>query len=241
MKDSVILVTGGSQGIGRAIVEKLSDRGPVAFTYRSNEEAAEEVVAATGGAAEAFRFELRDRERPQALVEEIESTLGPIDGLVNNAGMERSEILAMSSFDSWDEVIDTNLGGAFRMCRAVLRVMVSRRRGSIVNISSLSALRGVSGQSAYAASKAGLLAMTRCLAREMGRRDIRVNAVIPGYVATGMTAHLPAAAVEQLRDPEVLKRGVAPEDVADTVAFLLSDESAATTGQSLIVDAGNMA
>ena len=111
----------------------------------------------------------------------------------------------------------------------------------ILRISSLSALRGVSGQAAYAASKAGLLAMTRCLAREMGRRDIRVNAVIPGYVATGMTAHLPAATVEQLRDPEVLKRGVTPEDVAGTVAFLLSDEASATTGQSLIVDAGNMA
>ena len=241
MAERVILVTGGSRGIGRAIVEKMSQRGPVAFTWHSNEAAAQEVTEATGGVAKAFHFDLRNRERAQELVTEVESAMGPIDGLVNNAGMERSEILAMASFDSWDEVIDTNLGGAFRMCRAVLRSMVSRRRGSIVNISSLSALRGVSGQAAYAASKAGLLAMTRCLAREMGRRNIRVNAVIPGYVATGMTAHLPEQTVEQLRDPEVLKRGVTPEDVAGTVAFLLSDDSMATTGQSLIVDAGNMA
>ncbi|MEM1182601.1 MAG: SDR family oxidoreductase [Acidobacteriota bacterium] len=241
MQDTVILVTGGSRGIGRAIVERLARRGPVAFTWRSGEDAAKEVVEATSGVAKAFQFDLQDRQRPESLIKEVEAELGPLYGLVNNAGMERSEILAMASFDSWDEVIDTNLGGTFRMCRAALRAMVSRRRGSIVNISSLSAIRGVSGQAAYAASKAGLLAMTRCLAREMGRRSIRVNAVIPGYVATDMTSHLTEATVEQLRDPEVLKRGVTPDDVAGTVAFLLSEDSMATTGQSLIVDAGNMA
>lgn len=241
MRDTVILVTGGSRGIGRAIVERLAQDGPVAFTWRSDEAAAQEVCEVTAGVARAYHLDLKDRGRPEALIKAVEADMGPVDGLVNNAGMERSEILAMSSFDSWDEVIDTNLGGTFRMCRAALRAMVSRRRGNIVNISSLSAIRGVSGQAAYAASKAGLLAMTRCLAREMGRRDIRVNAVIPGYVATGMTAHLSESVVEQLRDPEVLKRGVTPKDVAGTVAFLLSDDSAATTGQSLIVDAGNMA
>lgn len=238
----VILVTGGSRGIGRALVEHLVNSGhSVGFTFHTRDEAAVEVVEATGGSARAYQFALADRDRPETLFNEIEADLGPVTGIVNNAAIERSELLAMSSDASWDEMMDHNLGGAFRICRAGLRRMVSRRRGAIVNVASLSALRGVAGQAAYAASKAGLLAMTRCLAREMGRRGIRVNAVVPGYLPTEMTAHLDEATVSRLRAPECLPSGTSPESVAATIAFLLSDAAGAITGQTVVVDAGNTA
>src|SRR4029079_4820864 len=133
---------------------------------------------------------------------------------------------------------DTNLGGLFRCCRAVLRGMMVRRHGAIVNIASLSALHGVAGRAAYAAAKAGILGLTRSLAREVGKRGVRVNAVVPGFVATDLTAGLPEAPVAHLRAGECLARGVRPEDVAQAVAFLLSDRAAGITGQALVVDAG---
>jgi len=243
MSDDVILITGGSRGIGRALVEILTSEGRrVAFTYHVREDAARELEGEVGAdRARGYQFALADRGRPEALVERVETELGPIAGLVNNAAIESSQLLAMMSDATWDEILDHNLGGTFRMTRAVLRRMVSLRRGSIVNVASLSALRGVAGQTAYAASKAGLLAMTRCLAREMGRRRIRVNAVVPGFVATEMTAHLDEATVTRLRDPECLPDGTGPDAVAATIAFLLSDRAAAITGQTVVVDAGNTA
>ncbi|HEX3553767.1 MAG TPA: SDR family oxidoreductase [Thermoanaerobaculia bacterium] len=233
-----VLVTGGSRGLGRAIVAALAAEpgARVAFTFSASEAAAREVEAATG--ARAFPFELRDRTRADDLVAEVEAALGPLDGLVNNAGLRRESLLALTSDADWDAVVDANLGGLFRCCRAVLRGLMVRRRGAIVNVSSLSALHGVAGQGAYAAAKAGILGLTRSLAREAGRRGVRVNAVVPGFVATDLTAGLPAAAVAQLRAGECLARGVQPEDVARAVAFLLSDRAAGITGQSLVVDAG---
>jgi 3-oxoacyl-[acyl-carrier protein] reductase len=239
---SVIMVTGGSRGIGRAIVEALVEQGKtVAFTWRSAEDEAARVAESSHKLAHPFHLDLADRGRPAELVSEIEERLGVVDGLVNNAGIQRSELLAMTGDESWDEVIDVNLGGAFRCCRAVLRSMVSRRRGAIVNVASLSAVHGVAGHSAYAASKAGMIAMTRCVAREMGKRSIRVNAVVPGYVETDMTASLPEQAVAQLRASEVLRCGTSPAAVAEAVLFLLSDRAAAITGQVLTVDAGTTA
>lgn len=236
-----VLVTGGSRGLGRAVVEALTASGKapeaaVAFTWNSDEAAARAVAEATG--ARAFRLDLRDRARPDDLVEEVETALGPLEGLVNNAGLRRESLLAMTSDEDWDAVLDSNLGGLFRCCRAVLRGMMVRRRGSIVNVSSLSALHGVAGQGAYAASKAGILGLTRSLAREAGKRGVRVNAVVPGFVATDLTAGLPEAAIAHLRAGECLACGVRPEDVARAVAFLLSEAAAAITGQSLVVDAG---
>ncbi len=178
-----VLVTGASRGLGRAIAELLFDRGhAVALTWRSDSSGADAAVARAPERGRSFRLDLRDRDRPKTLVLEIERELGPIVGLVNNAGIQHSRLLAMTSDDDWDAVLDTNLGGTFRCCRAVLPGMVRRRRGAIVNIASLGAERGVAGQSAYAASKAGVLALTRCLAREMGgaqhpgqRRGARVR------------------------------------------------------------------
>jgi 3-oxoacyl-[acyl-carrier protein] reductase len=233
-----VLVTGGSRGLGRAIVEALAGEppGPLAFTWNADETAARRVEETTG--ARAFRLDLRDRARPDELVAEVEASLGPVEGLVNNAGLRREALLAMTSDEDWEAVLDANLGGLFRCCRAVLRGMMVRRRGTIVNVSSLSALHGVAGQGAYAASKAGILGLTRSLAREAGRRGVRVNAVVPGFVATDLTAGLSEPAVAALRAGECLPRGVQPGDVAQAVLFLLSDRAAAITGQALVVDAG---
>ena len=237
----VTLVTGGSRGLGRAIVEALAAApeaaaGRLAFTWNQDEAAAREVAAATGAAA--FHLDLQDRARPDDLVAEVEAALGPVERLVNNAGLRRESLLAMTSDADWDAVLETNLGGLFRCCRAVLRGMMTRRRGAIVNVSSLSALHGVAGQGAYAASKAGILGLTRSLAREAGKRGVRVNAVVPGFVATDLTAGVPAAAIAHLRAGECLARGVQAADVAAAVAFLLSEGAAAITGQTLVVDAG---
>ena len=238
----IALVTGGSRGIGRAIVEALiADDWTVMFTYRSDERSAREIEAASNGKAHAFQLDLADRERPAAVVEAIEAAHGAIDGLVNNAGLRSESLLAMTADADWDKMLDVNVGGAFRCCRAVLPGMIHRRRGSIVSISSLSAIAGVSGQTSYAASKSALLEMTRALAREVGKRGIRVNAVVPGFVQTDMTSGLPEQVVSSLRSKEILPRGTSAQDVANAVAFLLSERAAAITGQTLVVDAGTAA
>jgi 3-oxoacyl-[acyl-carrier protein] reductase len=171
----------------------------------------------------------------------VSDALGPIAGLVNNAGARREGLLAMTSDRDWDELVAINQTGVFRCCRAVLPGMLHRRRGAIVSVSSLAATAGVAGQSAYAATKASILGLTHALAREVGKRHIRVNAVLPGFVATDMTASLTEDAVRALRAHECLARGVLAADVANAVAFLLSDRAAAITGQSLVVDAGTTA
>jgi len=239
MDSRTILITGGSRGIGRAIVEALLGDGQrVVFTYRSDEAAARAVEKRSDGRARGFRLDLTDRAAPDELIRTVEETVGEIDGLVNNAGVRREALLAMTSDDDWDAVLETNLGGLFRCCRAVLPRMVSRRRGSIVNVASLSALHGLPGQAAYGASKAGVVGLTRSLAREVGRRKIRVNTVVPGFVATDLTSDLPEAVVSRLRANECLPGGVTADAVAQSVRFLLSDRADGITGQTLVIDAG---
>jgi 3-oxoacyl-[acyl-carrier protein] reductase len=236
-----VLVTGGGRGIGRAVVHAWLAADPearAAFTFRQDEAAARRLVAESGGRAHAFPFDLAARDAPDDLVAAAEEAVGPLAGLVNNAGFRREAIVGLTSDDDWDTVVDANLGGAFRLSRAVLRGMVGRRGGSIVNVSSLAALHAVPGQAAYAAAKAGLLALTRTLAREVGRRGVRVNAVVPGFVATEMTAGLPAEKAAALRASECLPGGVEPGHVAEAILFLLSERSAGITGQALVVDAG---
>ena len=238
----VALVTGGTRGIGRAVVAALvADGWSVAFTYRDNVEAAREVASAYTDRAIAFALDLLDRARPDALVRDIEANMGPIEGLVNNAGVRFDALLAMTPDVEWDAVMETNAAGAFRCCRAVLPRMMSRRRGSIVNVSSLSAVSGWAGQTVYAASKASLIGLTRSLAREVGKRRIRVNAVVPGHVATDMTAQMSEVTRQAMRARECLPDGTSVHDVADMVAFLLSARSKAVTGQVIAVDAGGSA
>jgi 3-oxoacyl-[acyl-carrier protein] reductase len=242
MSAKTALVTGGSRGIGRAIVEALVAADyVVAFTYRTGVEAAQEVEAALAGRARAFQLELEHRIDPRPLVKEIEESLGPLEALINNAGIRREALLAMTSDRDWDAVMEVNLGGVFRCCRAVLPAMMHRRRGAIVNVASLAALSGLAGQTVYAASKAGVLGLTRALAREVGKRGVRVNAVLPGFVSTDLTNSLPAAVIEALRSHECLSRGTTADDVAALVAFLVSDKAAAITGQAILVDAGTSA
>lgn len=242
MSDGVVLVTGGSRGIGRALVRALAaEERRVAFTYRSGEAEARSLEAECDGLAKAWQLDLLDRARPGIIVPEIETALGAIDGLVNNAAIRRDRLLAATPDSDWDAVIDANLGGAFRCCRAVLPNMIARRAGSIVNVSSLTAVRGVAGQAVYGATKAGLIGMTKSLARELGKRNIRVNAVVPGLVMTEMIADTPPEKLKDLRAIEALPSGTRPEDVAAMIVFLLSSRAAAITGQSFLVDAGSTA
>ena len=235
----VALVTGGSRGIGRAIVRALVGEGwTVAFTWREREDEARRLAGELGDAVRPFRFELLDRARPGSLVVEVEEQVGPIAGLVNNAGVRRDALLAALPDDAWDELLDSNLGGVFRCCRAVIPLMLRRRAGSIVSVSSLTAVHGLAGQTAYGAAKAGILGLTRCLAREVGSRGIRVNAVIPGFVPTDMVADVGPEKVKALRAAEVMPGGVTAASVANAVAFLLSERAASITGQGLVIDAG---
>jgi 3-oxoacyl-[acyl-carrier protein] reductase len=238
----VVLVIGGSRGIGRSVVRQLaSSGGRVAFTYRADEKAARGLEAEFPGVVKSWRFDLADRPGPGTIVREIEATLGPIAGLVNNAAIRRDGLLAATADADWDAVIDANLGGPFRCCRAVLPLMIARRQGSIVNVSSLTAVRGVAGQAVYGAAKAGLIGLTKSLAREVGRRNVRVNAVLPGLVMTEMVADIPTEKLQALRTIEALPSGTLPEDVAAMIAFLLSDGARAITGQAFLVDAGSSA
>lgn len=242
MEQGVVLVTGGSRGIGCAVVERLAAAaGRVAFTYHAGESEAREIERALGAGVRAYAMDLRDREAPARIVAAAEAELGPVLGLVNNAAVRREALVGFSSDEDWDAVIDANLGGAFRCSRAVLRGMIGAKRGAIVNVASLSAYRGVAGQSAYAASKAGLLAMTRCLARELGRSRVRVNAVVPGLVDTAMTADLTDERRAQLRADQCLRAPVTPDGVARVICWLLSDGAAHVTGQEVVVDAGTSA
>ena len=242
LEGRVALVTGGSRGIGAAISTELAAAGArVAVNYARDADAAAAVCAQVqdaGGDATAVQGDVSTAEGAAALVAAVESDVGPIDILVNNAGITRDDLIMRLSDDDWRAVIDTNLGGAFFTCRALSRPMLKRRTGSIVNISSIVGAHGNAGQSNYAASKAGLIGLTKALAKELGGRGIRVNAIAPGYIATELTDALPEQAREAILGNTPLGRLGEPADVARAVRFLCSDAAAFVTGEVIAVDGG---
>ena len=239
LEGQVALVTGGSRGIGAAVCAELARGGAeVVVNYTANAEAAEGVCAAIGGSAHAVRGDVSTMDGATGLVEQVESDVGPIAILVNNAGITRDNLIMKLAEDDWRSVIDTNLGGAFFTCRAVARPMLKRRAGAIVNMSSVVGVHGNAGQTNYAASKAGLIGLTKSLAKELGARGIRVNAVAPGYISTELTDALPEPAREAILKSTPLGRLGTTDDVAHAVRFLVSDAAAFVTGHVLAVDGG---
>jgi 3-oxoacyl-[acyl-carrier protein] reductase len=242
LEGRVALVTGGSRGIGAAVSRELGDAGAeVVVNYVSSAEAAEAVCAQirdAGGSARAVAGDISTPEGAAALVEEVESDVGPIAILVCNAGITRDNLIMKLSDDDWRSVVDTNLGGAFFTCRAVARPMLKRRAGAIVTMSSVVGVHGNAGQTNYAASKAGLIGLTKALAKELGGRGIRVNAIAPGYISTELTDALPGAAREAILAGTPLGRLGDPADVARAVRFLVSDAAGFVTGDVLAVDGG---
>ena len=242
MSGKTAVVTGGSRGIGRAICLELARRGAnVVFSYAGNTAAAEktlEELKALGVEARAVQGNVADPAAAKTLIDTAVKELGGIHILVNNAGITRDGLAMAMKEEDFDAVIETNLKGAFLCMKAAIRHMMKARYGRIVNMSSVVALRGNPGQVNYCASKAGLIGMTKSLAKEMGARGITVNAVAPGYISTDMTAALPDAARQAMLSTIPVGRAGNPEDVAAAVAFLASEEAGYITGQVLSVDGG---
>ncbi|MGD8398385.1 MAG: 3-oxoacyl-[acyl-carrier-protein] reductase [Anaerolineae bacterium] len=242
LADKVAVVTGGSRGIGRAIALRLAEEGArVVVNYQGNQAAAEEVVAAIdalGGEAVAVQADVRDVAQAQSLIDAAKAAYGRVDILVNNAGTTRDTLIMRMSEEDWDVVIDTNLKGSFNCIKAVSRQMMRQRYGRIVNVTSVAGLEGNAGQANYASAKAGLVGLTKTVAKELGSRGITCNAVAPGYVPTDLTASLPENLVDLAIERTLLGRAGTPEDMAAAVAFFASDEAGFVTGQVLAVDGG---
>ena len=236
------LVTGGSRGIGRAVCLELARQGArVAVNYAGNAAAAEETVKACealGAEAFAIQGDVADAAASEAMVKEVLARFGRLDILVNNAGVTRDGLMPMMKEADWDAVLDTNLKGAFHCMKAVYRPMMKQKYGRIVNLSSIVGLRGNAGQANYAASKAGLIGLTKSMAKELAARNVTVNAVAPGFIDTDMTAALPEKAREAMLTTIPMGRLGQAEDVAKAVAFFAGDDSAYVTGQVLCVDGG---
>ena len=235
----VAVVTGASRGIGRAIAARLAHEGArVVVTARSAEGAGAAAGELPGAGHLGVACDVADSAAVDALVKRVESELGSLDVLVNNAGVTADNIMLRLRDEDWDRVLDTNLKGAFLMIRAAARGMMKRRSGRIINITSVVGLTGNRGQVNYAASKAGLVGLTKSVARELASRGILCNAVAPGYIGTDMTAELGDAAREALNERIALGRLGTPEDVAGVVAFLAGPDAGYITGQVLVVDGG---
>jgi len=233
-----VLVTGSTRGIGRAIAETLAKAGARVAVVGRDLKKAQEAATAIGNGSQGFACDVTDTSAVTKLVSDVEAAFGSIDVLVNNAGITRDNLVMRLKDDDWDAVINANLRGAFAAIRAVSRGMMKRRGGRIINISSIIGIIGNKGQANYAASKAGLIALTKSVAKELGSRNILVNAVAPGFIETEMTAGMTPEAREGLGKQIALERLGTPQDVAATVAFLASDLSSYITGQVLVVDGG---
>lgn len=242
LANKIVLITGASRGIGKAIAEECVRQGAtVAFTYLSSEEKAralEAELTANGGKAKGFRSDASNFDQAQQLVDDVVTEFGTVDVLVNNAGITRDTLLMRMTEEQWDEVINTNLKSAFNLTKAVQKPMLKARSGSIINMSSVVGVKGNAGQANYAASKAGLIGFTKSIAAELGSRNIRCNAIAPGFIETEMTDALNPEVVQGWRNGIPLKRGGQPIDVANATVFLASDMSAYITGQTLHVCGG---
>ena len=242
LEGKVAIVTGASRGIGKAIAQQFIAQGAkVAFTYRSSAEAAaalEQELSAGGGTVKGFQSDAASMTDAERLVGEVVDAFGTVDIVINNAGITDDTLLMRMTEEQWDRVISVNLKSCFNLTKAVMRTMLKARAGSIVNISSVVGVQGNAGQANYAASKAGILGFTKSVALELGSRNIRCNAIAPGFIETEMTAKLDEDTVQGWRDAIPLKRGGTPEDVANLCVFLASDMSSYITGQTLNVDGG---
>ena len=242
LQGKIAVVTGGSRGIGRAVCQKLAELGAdVAFSFAGNETAAAETEAACramGVRCLAQRADVSDAAAVAGFFEKVLQEFGRVDILVNNAGITRDALAVRMKEEDFDRVIETNLKGTFLCMKAAARPMMKQRSGRIINLASVVALRGNAGQVNYCASKAGVIGMTKSMARELAGRGVTVNAVAPGYIETDMTAALPEEVKTSMAAAIPLGRMGRPEDVAGAVAFLAGDDAAYITGQVLCVDGG---
>lgn len=242
LEGKTALITGASKGIGKAIAEKYAEQGAnIAFTFLSSVEkgqALEEELKAKGVKAKGYRSDASDFAAAEELITNVVSDFGSLDILVNNAGITKDNLLMRMNEEMWDQVINVNLKSCFNTVKAATRTFMKQKSGSIINMTSVVGVKGNPGQANYAASKAGIIGFTKSVALELGSRNIRCNAVAPGFIETEMTDALDEKTVQSWRDGIPLKRGGQPDDVADCCVFLGSDMSSYITGQVLQVDGG---
>jgi len=242
LENKTALITGASRGIGNGIAIEFAKQGAnVAFTFNASVEAAtalEKELETYGVKAKGYQSNAADFDAAQELVKEVLNDFGSLEVLINNAGITKDNLLMRISEEDFDKVIEVNLKSVFNLTKAVIRPMMKQRQGSIINMSSVVGVKGNAGQSNYAASKAGILGFTKSVALELGSRNIRCNAIAPGFIETEMTAKLDPKTVDEWRKAIPLKRGGSPEDVANACVFLASEMSGYITGQTLNVDGG---
>ena len=242
LEGKTAIITGGSRGIGKAIVEIFVKQGAnVAFTYNSSSDAAKAIenkLSTKNVKVKSYKSDASNFEEAQLLAASVLEEFGSIDILINNAGITKDNLLMRMSEEDFDRVIQVNLKSVFNMTKAVQRTMLKQRKGSIINMSSVIGVKGNAGQSNYAASKAGIIGFTKSMAIELGSRNIRSNAIAPGFIVTEMTEELGEETIKQYFEAIPLKRGGSPEEIANTCVFLGSDMSSYLTGQVLNVDGG---
>lgn len=239
LTDKVAIVTGGTRGIGEAIVKRFAEEGcRVCFTYLKKQDLASKIERQTKGRTSGYRVDVKNFDRMKKFVQEVKGSFKRLDILVNNAGIAQDKPFLTMDKEDWTDVIETNLIGAFNTTRACIFTFMKQKNGNIINISSLSGIWGVAGQTNYAASKAGMIGFTKALAREAGPYNVRVNAIAPGFIETDMTTNLAKAEKEKIVARIPLGRFGLPDEVAELALFLASEKSSYITGQTLIIDGG---